>query len=192
MKKILIASTVGAIILFLWGFLSWAILPLHFHTYMHSQVQDPILKILANSSVETGAYLLPMADNRNLSYADSKYREESKRVMTENNGKPMATVYYLKEGYDASGMTFLRGFLFTFLSALAACLILSPGLAAMNSFFGRWWLTLLVGLLIGSAGPLMQYNWMGMPWKFTVDMLADSFLNWAVVGLWFAWYLKNK
>lgn len=192
MKKILIGSLVGAVILFIWSFLAWAILPLHLHTFMYTPSQDSILQVLANGNMESGAYWMPMADNRNVSSFDSKYQEETERVMTESAGKPMATVLYLKEGYNMGGSTMLKGFLFNFLAVLAASILLAPAFASMSSFFGRWWLSLVVGLLVCASGPLIQYNWLGLPWDYTVDMLIDTFLNWGITGLWLAWYFKNK
>lgn len=191
MKKLLIGSIVGAIILFIWSFIAWALSPLHLHTYSYSPVQDSVLHVLAEGNVETGAYVFPMADNRNAKAFDSEYQKESQRVMTENSGKPMATVYYLKEGYQMGGLTMLRGFLFNFLAVLAASIILVPAFTTLTTFFGRWWLTLVIGLLINATGPLIHYNWMGAPWPFTVDMVLDNFLNWGITGLWLAWYFRK-
>ena len=191
MKKILIGSLVGAIILFIWSFLAWALLPIHLHTLNYTPAQDSILKVLADNNLETGAYAMPMADNRNVHGFDKKFMEESEKAMKENAGMPMATIHYLKEGYDMSPGTMIRGFIFDFLAALAVCLLLAPTFAKMSSFFGRWWLMLLVGLLLACTGPLLEYNWMAYSWDYTVDMVLDGFLNWAITGLWFAWYFKN-
>jgi hypothetical protein len=191
MKKILIGSFVGAIILFVWSFLAWAITPIHLHTFMYTPAQDAILKTLEENNVETGAYGIPMVDNRNVSGFDSEYQKKSEEFMKANSSKPAATIQYRKEGYDMSAMTLIRGFLFDFLASLAACILLAPGFAAMNSFFGRWWLVLLIGVVLAISGPLINFNWMGAPWQFTLDMVMDNLLNWGILGLWFAWYFRN-
>lgn len=192
MKKLITASLVGAIILFVWSFLAWAVLPIHLHTIKYTPAQDTILKILADRNMEDGAYAMPMADNTNATAFDSKYHEESEKVMKESEGKPMAQIYYQKNGYDMSPMTMVRGFLINLLAVFSACLILVPAFTTLNTFFGRWWLTLVVGLLVNACGPLINYNWLGMPWNFTADMILDVFLNWAIVGLWLAWYLRRN
>ena len=46
MKKILIGSLVGTLIMFIWSFLAWMILPIHANTYMYTPAQDNILKVL--------------------------------------------------------------------------------------------------------------------------------------------------
>ena len=77
------------------------------------------------------------------------------------------------------------------LAVLAACILLAPAFATTTTFFGRWWLSLMVGLLITAAGPLIYFNWLGVPWDFTVDMILDIFLNWGITGLWLAWYFRK-
>ena len=120
--------------MFLCGFILWGLSPMHAQTYLYTPAQDSILKILADNNVESGAYMMPMTDNRTI--ADfGKYQEESHKFMEAQNGKPFATMYYLKEGLNMNmGMGMLRGFIINFLAVLAACIILTPAFAAMSSF----------------------------------------------------------
>ena len=152
MKKLLIGSLVGSIILFVWSFLAWAILPIHLHTISYTPVQDSVLKILADANMESGAYAMPMVDNRNVAAFDSKYQQESEKLMKETAGKPMASIYYLKDGYQ---MNIPRGFLFNFIAVFAACIILIPAFTTTTSFFQRWWFTLVIGLIVNACGPLI-------------------------------------
>jgi hypothetical protein len=192
MKKLLIGSSVGAVVLFIWSFLAWAILPIHQHAFMYNPAMSSVLQTLVDSNVSSGSFVYPMADNRNVSGFDAKFQEESQKVAEANTGKPAVVVYYKKEGYLMDFTTILKGLLFNFIAVFSACLILLPGFKNTDSFFGRWWLTLLIGVVISAAGPLINYNWMGSPWDFTVEMILDILINWSVVGLWFAFYFKNK
>ena len=189
MKKLLIGSIVGSVILFVWSFLAWSILPIHQHTINYTPAQDSVLKVLADNNLESGAYWMPMADNRNVSSFDPKYQADMEKVMKENEGKPVATVYYIKEGYS---MNIPRGFFFNFLAVFAACSILVPAFSTTTSFFQRWWFALVIGLIVNACGPLINYNWMAIPWSYTVDMILDVFLNWAIVGVWLAWWFGMK
>jgi hypothetical protein len=191
MKKIFIGSFVGALILFIWSFLAWSILPLHLHTFTYTPAQDSILKVLSGSGMETGVYLAPMVDNRNVHGIDHKYMEDSHKYMEEKKGQPMVTLYYLKNGMEFGPANIIRGFIFDLLALLAACILLSPAFATVSTFFGRWWLSLMVGLLITASGPLIYYNWLAVPWDFTVDMVLDVFMNWGITGLWLAWYFRK-
>jgi len=191
MKRILIGALVGGAILFIWSFIAWGVSPMHLHTFMYTPAQDSLLKVLAESGMETGTYSMPFVDNRNVHGMDTKYMEDCKKLMEENKGKPTATIFYLKEGMTFDGGTLFKGFLLEFLAVLVVCIILAPAFVSTNSYFGRWWLVLLVGLLISLCGPMINYNFMGYPWEFTLDMVVDIFANWAIVGLWLAWYFRK-
>ncbi len=191
MKKIFIGSFVGAIVLFFWSFLAWTTLPIHLHTLMYTPAQDAVLKALADNNVETGSYAMPIGDNRNAT-SSIDYHKESEKMMEANMNKPAAVIHYRKEGYEMGPMTIIKGFLINFLAVFAACILLAPGFATLNSFFGRWWLTLVAGLLITACGPLIHHNWLGVPWNFTVKMILDTFLNWGITGLWLAYYFGRK
>lgn len=192
MKKIIIGALVGGIILMMWSFLAWTVLPLHRQTIKYSPAQDSVLKTLAESKMETGAYGMPMLDNRDPALDIAKYQKDSEKLMKENTGKPMAMVYYLKDGYTMDGTTILRGLLINLLAVLCACILLAPSLTTNNSFVGRWLMVLVAGVFVTACGPLIEYNWMAMPWNFTVDIIMDVMINWGIVGLWLAFYLKPK
>lgn len=191
MKKLIIGSLVGAIILFVWSAMSWTMLPINLHTFMYTPAQDSILKVLADNNVPTGTYGIPMVDNRNVSGFDSKYQEDSEKLMKEKAGTPMATLFYQREDTQMGAATFMRGLLFDFLAVLAACIILIPGFVASTSFLQRWWLVMVVGLLITASGPLIEYNWMGRPWDYAMHMVTNDLLNWGITGIWLAWYFRK-
>src|SRR4030095_8585413 len=95
MKRLFIGSLVGAIILFAWSFLIWGVSPLHLHTFMYTPAQDSLLKVMAGQDMATGVYNMPMVDNRKVTGMDAAYKKECHELMEANNGKPMATLYYL-------------------------------------------------------------------------------------------------
>ena len=71
-------------------------------------------------------------------------------------------------------------------------IILIPAFTTTNSYFQRWWFTLVVGLVVTVSGPLMNFNWMGVPWNYTVHMILDSLLSWGITGLWLAWFFGRR
>src|SRR5436190_20199030 len=95
MKKILIASLVGAVILFVWNAVSWMVMPTHLDSFHYTPAQDSILNTLKNSGLTTGAYLMPGADNRNVKAFDSEFQKKAEEMMKSNVGKPAATFFYL-------------------------------------------------------------------------------------------------
>jgi hypothetical protein len=58
MKKSLIGAIVGGIIIFLWQFLSWALINFHKPAQQYTAKQDAVMTIL-NSNLEEGGYIMP-------------------------------------------------------------------------------------------------------------------------------------
>ena len=73
MKKTLIGSLVGAVILFLWQFVSWTAAELHRPAQAYTPKQDSILQYLSTQFTEDGTYFLP-------TYPDGASMEEQQKT----------------------------------------------------------------------------------------------------------------
>ena len=90
MKKWLIGSFVGAILVFAWQFLSWTILPVHSGEAKYTPAQNEIMNSLSASLRDDGVYMLPTVPP---------------------GGKPWATVIYRSVYKPDMAMQLIRGFL---------------------------------------------------------------------------------
>ena len=59
MKKLLIGAVVGGILLFIWQFLSWTVLDLHYNAYQYTDKQDAIMSSLNSLIDKDGQYMVP-------------------------------------------------------------------------------------------------------------------------------------
>jgi hypothetical protein len=75
MKKWLIGSFIGAILVFLWQFLSWTILQIHGGEAKYTPAQTEIMNSLAASLKEDGMYMLPTAAPGNIDGRSPKNNE---------------------------------------------------------------------------------------------------------------------
>jgi len=192
MKKIVVASIVGSIILFAWNAVSWMVMPTHLHSFRYTPAQDSILNVLKNSGLTTGAYMLPTIDNANVSSFDTAYHEKGKAMMDARIGKPMATIFYVDAIPSMHPSQFLKGFLYTLIAVFCVCFLLSLAYQSDASFFMRWWMVMLIGIIIMMTGPMMNHNWMHEPWHYTKGLVYDALIGWALTGLWLAKYLKKS
>ena len=85
MKKWLIGSFVGAILVFLWQFLSWTILPVHSGEAKYTPAQTEIMNSLSASLKEDGVYMLPTVQ-------PGASTEDHEKLMKDMEGKPWPTV----------------------------------------------------------------------------------------------------
>jgi len=178
MKKMLIGALVGAIIIFIWQFLSWGALNLHGGQMQYTAKQDTIMSLLGQT-LEEGSYYLPTV-------AKGTSQEETKKFMEEAVGKPWATIQY-HDSYDANmAVNMIRGFVTDFVAVFLLCWLL------MNFTAIDFRKSLLASLAVGFIGWL-TINYINSIW-FEGDTwmdLLDVIINWGLVGAWLGWWLKK-
>jgi hypothetical protein len=183
MKKIIIGSFVGAIILFGWQSLSWTALKLHNGAYKYSPAQDSILSTLKNSLKEDGQYMLPRAP-------EGTSHEEMQKMGEQLNGKPWAIVTYHSAYRFDMIMPMVRGFLISLICVLLVCLVIQKfARKNMSSIFGS---VLTFGLVCFLFVWYNQHNWFQTSWEVLRGELIDSVAGWGICGLWLGWWYSKK
>jgi hypothetical protein len=183
MKKWLIGSLVGGVIVFLWQFLSWTMLGIHDNAAKYHPAQDSIVSYLSSVIKEDGAYMLPTVKPG----ASNKDYEE---LVEKLEGKPWASlIYHTSYSYDmVRQMT--RGFLvdvflvFTLIYILTRGGVPTPVRVVAGS--------VAVGLFTFLWGPYMGHNWFHLPMNMILGDLLDALVAWGLTGLWLGWWLNRK
>ncbi len=183
MKKWLIGSLVGAILLFLWQFFSWGISSIHSANYGHTPNEQAILANLSSNLTEDGQYMLP-APNMNATH------EEAEKAMKANEGKPWAVIQYHPQYKIDMVMPMVRGFIIDLVIVLL--LIYIFGNYAAASFGGIFISTLAVGLISWLYYPYTGHNWMQTPMATVKADLIDIAAGWGLLGLWLGFWLKRS
>ena len=183
MKKWLIGSLVGAIIVFVWQFLSWTMLGIHDAEAKYTPAQDSIVSLLSSTLQEDGIYMLP-----NVPPGSSS--EEMEALGEKMNGKPWATVTYKKSYVNGMTMPMVRGFLIDLFLVFSLIYVLTRGGTpnSMRIFAG----SVAIGLFTWLWGPYTTHNWFQIPMEATYGHLIDALVAWGVVGLWLGWWLNRK
>lgn len=180
MKKSLIAALVGAIILFIWQFLSWSILPVHQADYGYAANQDRIMEALNQNLTEDGTYFIP-------NVAPGTSNEEAQAFMESNAGKPWASINYRKSFNTDMGMNMTRGFLVDFLAAfLLAWMLLKFQTLNIQTALQA---SLIVGFIGYLTIPYLNSIWFETS---SIGHLIDAVVPWGIVGLWMGWWLPRK
>ena len=183
MKKTLIGAIVGAIIIFIWQFVSFAATELHRPAQQYTDKEKAILDFLKSQGLQEGGYLLP-----NLPAGASKEQQEA--FMKECDGKPRAVLqYHEKAEYNQSAMTMnmVRGLIINIVPMLLFIWILRR--MAAPSFGTIVTASLFVGLITFFNQPyvaFISYDTFDI-WAF----LIDAIVSWGLVGLWLGWWLRR-
>lgn len=179
MKKQLIGTLVGAIILFLWQFISWGMVNFHKAEQQYTPNQDKILEVLSENLTE-GEYFLP-------GVPPGTPMEEQQAMQEKMMGKPWATINYHPEFEMNMRMNMLRGFLIDLIAAFFLCWILLKfgNLNFMDA--------VIAAVMIGLIGYL-TITYLNSVWfeSNTIGYLIDAIGAWVLVGAWLGWYLPVK
>ena len=178
MSKRIIATLVGAVLLFIWQFLSWSLLNVHAAEQMYTPNQDRILEFLGGQ-LEEGHYFLPTVP-------PGTSQEDAQAAMEAAAGQPWATISYHSAMENTMTMNLIRGFAIDLVSVfLLVWLLLN--MAKLN--FST---ALLASLAIGIIGYL-TIPYLGAIWFKTPSLgyLIDAVVGWGLVGVWLGWYLNR-
>lgn len=180
MKKQIIATLVGGAILFIWQFLSWAMIPIHKSVYGYTANQDKILEVLNQNLTEEGTYFLP-------NVPPGTSHEQAETSMNDRMGKPWASVSYHKSMSNNMGMNMFRGFTIDLVAAflLIWLLLKIPNLNIMTAVQA----SIGVGLISYLTIPYLNSIWFE---GNSMEHLIDAIVQWGLVGVWLGWWLPRK
>ncbi len=183
MKKWLIGSLVGAILVFLWQFLSWTMLGIHKEAAKYHPSQDSIMSVLSSTTTEDGSYMLPGPK-------PGTSRKEHQEMAKQMEGKPWASVIYHKEFHYSMTKPMIRGFLIDLFLVFSLIYILTRGGTppAYRVLAG----SVAVGLFTFLWGPYTGHNWFDLPMSMIKGDLIDALVAWGLCGAWLGWWLNRK
>lgn len=183
MKKWLIGSLVGAILVFLWQFLSWTILPVHSGEAKYTAAEKEVLNSISASLKEDGVYMLPTAP-------PGATMDDHEKLMKDMEGKPWATVIYRSSYKIDMVRPMIRGFLIDLvLVFLLIYIITRAGTPTAMRVFAA---SIAVGFFTFLVGPYTMHNWFQTPTEAYTGHLIDGFVAWGLCGLWLGWWLNRK
>jgi len=185
MKNKIIASIVGALIIFIWQTVSWTgILGLHNATQQYTPKQDSIMTVLNQSFTEDGGYILPGLPKGTSS-------DEMMKAGEKMQGKPWATIQYHKSyTFDMISMfiNMIRGFLTDIVMVFLLCLILSKFSAPSFNL-------ILISCLFVGAISFLYVPYPNYMWYRIFDIygyLIDAIAGWGLTGIWVGWWMTKK
>lgn len=171
MKRKLLFSLIGAIVIFAWQFLSYAMPNFHKSAAAYTPSQDSIMKAIEKQGLKEGMYFLGQPDPT-LSQA------EQQAAMEKMDGKPWAVLNYHETNTMSMAMNMARGFLVCFvISFLLFWLLLQQ---KNPTLVNRMLLALAVGMIGFFFEPYTNFIWYKAPDIFA--HFADAIFPWLILG----------
>lgn len=178
MKKMIIGTIVGALILFIWQFLAWSILPLHEVEQQYTENSEAILQVLSEN-LTPGEYMVPRTP-------PDATAEEVKSFLESVQGKPWAMISYRESFSTAMAGNMIRGFAADLFAVFLLCwVLLHYREISMKTVLTT---TVAIGLIGYLFLSYLQGIWYEYP---TLPDLIDTLVQWGLVGLWLGYYLPR-
>jgi len=180
MKKWLIGSVVGAILVFGWQALSWMMLGIHDSSMKYHPAQKEIMEVLSSNNSTEDMYMMPSAPTQ----------KEREAMMKDMEGKPWASIIYHKEFHSSMTMRIIRGFLVDIFLVISLMYILTRGGIPISRrvFSGAF----AFGLALFIWGPYTGRIWYDLPWSMIKGDLIDAIVQWSLCGIWLGWWLNRS
>lgn len=183
-KKVFLGAIVGAIVAFVWSFISWMVLPWHEWTFQSFRNEEFIGWVIKENTKKDGVYIIPKV-------CDEKSSFNSKELKGKSSEGPFVYAQIKRKGIDYSRSKYhIIAFLTQFIGATLIGILLLQ--ASSLKYGGRLSFITLVGVIIGVLGHVPNWNWFGGGTLFLLVTLADLTITWFLAGLLMAAIIKPK
>ena len=155
MKKFIFGSVIGAVVLFLWGFIFWGTNPLPYSVLPHPKDEVQLGAMLREQLPDSGTYVLPHP---------SDPPETMSKLSLDG---PIATIHFLREGRaPMEPRVLIVGFFHGFAVVLMLAMLMTIALPALRTYGSRVRFATLFGIasaLFVHGGSVLWMN-EGRPW----------------------------
>jgi hypothetical protein len=174
MQKLVKCAVVGGLVLFVWGMISWVVLPWHKMHMMSFKNDEKVMDVIKDNASESGIYILPNC-SENQSHSDMM----KNRDMMMKGPFVFAAVSMEGKNPDMTA-SMVKGFL---LKVIAAFIVSWMLMQTRLNYQRQVGFVTIVGLLIGLTGVLPYWIWFGFPGGFAIATIFEAIVGWFFAGL---------
>jgi len=175
LQKLVKCGLVGGVVLFVWGMVSWAILPWH---KMHMQKFDNegrVAEVIEDNAGKSGLYVLPnMLDMK-------KGSEDYEKAMDKMERGPFVFAAVSLDGSNSTLMgNMIKGLVLKVVAAFIVTWLLLQTKLHYNKRVG---FVTVVGILIAIMSTMPYWIWFSFPAGFTFACMFEIIFGWFFAGL---------
>lgn len=175
LNRMIIGGLLGGLILFIWGAVSWMVLPWHMQTLHSFKNEAAIIQAVKTNATESGIYFLPL---------------QRMGAQPSQMQGPLVFASVKQEGMNSMVPSLIKGLIAAF---IAAFLVTWMVMQAVNlGYFGRL-IFVIIFALAGSVLTHFEYwNWFYFASDFTLVEIVDVLIGWFLAGLIIAGVAKRR
>lgn len=186
-KTLVRGAVIGGLVVFIWGIISWMVLPIHKHCFKKFSDESWVAEVISKNAPEDGIYVLP----NTFSYTDQTSRKEIDRGIRMLEEGPFMFASVRSGGIEKMGMVPLLVALITQMIGawiVTWMLMQTKGL----KFKKQVAFITLFGIGVGVLSQLPNWNWWKFSGSYTFAIFLDLAIGWFLAGLAIAKINKAK
>ncbi|HWG10159.1 MAG TPA: hypothetical protein VN693_01485 [Rhodanobacteraceae bacterium] len=184
--RIAVAALFGAIVIFLWQFVSHMVLPIGEMGFRAPQNEQAVLQAAVGSLPASGLYLLPYL-------APDKMKDPAAVQAWTAEAQKNPSLFVAVSPPNATGTDMAPELVKQFVTNLLGALLVAFVLAAAAWSFG---MRVLGSTIFGVFGWLLNivpmWNWYRFPADYMIGNLLDQGIGWLLAGIAIAWWLGRR
>lgn len=179
--RTLLAAVLGGAVIFVWGWVSWTVLPWHTPTLKAFANEDAVAQVLANNASASAVYLIPDPRHMDGDAAAAQSAPPGGATPTPAPEKPFAFVAFTRAGMEA-GMNLQLACALALQIVVALLIVLLLAATEGLDYLSRVLFVTVVGVIIALAGHGPNWIWWRFATDFTLVNCADAVIGWLLAG----------
>ena len=174
MKKVMLSTVLGALMLFIWSGISWMVLDWHNQTIHNFTNDQAVASAIQANAPQSGIYFMP-----NMMHPEATA-----------NTEPQVFAAVKLEGMSNS---MVKPLVYEFVLQLVLVLLVSSLLmqTANLNYVRRYLFILTFAIATALWANVPYYSWFGFDSEYTLVMMADALIGWALAGLVIAGIIRG-
>jgi hypothetical protein len=180
------AAIIGGLVVFIWGMLSWMVLPWHQSSLKKFSNESEVADVIRDNASTSGVYILP----NTFSYGEHTSHKEMKCGMKMIEDGPYVFASVRSTGM---GKMSLGPFICSLITQIIGAYIVVWMLMQTKglSFGQKVGFVTLFGFSIALLGMFPDWIWWGFSGCFVITNMLDVVIGWFLAGLCMVKYLKR-
>lgn len=182
-RSFFLATLTSAIILFVWGFVYWAMLG-GLGAMSPVPNENEITRALHENIHESGTYYYP-------AMPESEMEAATETWIVNHKAGPLYMIFFHAGGADpGSPSLFVLGFLHYLIASALMCFLLTMALPNLQTYGKRLVFVLLTGIFASVFIEFSSPIWLYTPWSGAFSGLLYSGIGWLLAGAAIARFIK--
>jgi hypothetical protein len=189
-KQLGLGSVLGAVVLFVWSFIAWTLIPWPGEPLRSFTNEDAVATAIKANAPRSGNYLMPNEVKRTPGMTDEQFKAAQQAAMEKMSRGPVIFAAIRLEPFGSMAKPLVIKFVTLVIVALLASFLLAQ--TSGLSYARRVVFLTIIGLIVFVGVNVDEWNWWGFSNAYTAMQLGVLAIGWLMAGLVMSIFVRGK